>query len=82
MISCLHLQFTKSEDFLPRSNLCFLAKTTGSSISTSSTYIVFLTKLQKGKPCQIDLPLLKNDITDSEPTVKMTDTLQKAQVLD
>jgi hypothetical protein len=28
-------------------NLCLLAKTTGSSISTSSTYIVFLTKLQK-----------------------------------
>jgi hypothetical protein len=25
----------------------YLAKTTGSSISTSSTYIVFLTKLQK-----------------------------------
>jgi hypothetical protein len=24
------------------------------------TYILFLTKLQKGKPCGMDLPLLKN----------------------
>jgi len=27
----------------------------------------------------MDLPLLKNDITDSESTFKMTDTLQIAQ---
>jgi hypothetical protein len=29
---------------------------------------------KKGKPDEMDLPLLKNDITGSEPTVKMTDT--------
>jgi len=30
--------------------------------------------LQKCKPCQMDLPLLKNDITTSEATFKTTDT--------
>jgi hypothetical protein len=30
----------------------------------------------------MDLPLLKNDITGSGPTVNMLDTLQKAQVQD
>ncbi|MGB5896468.1 MAG: hypothetical protein WBG58_20010 [Ignavibacteriaceae bacterium] len=56
------------------SGFVHLAKTTGPSISISVTYIVLLTKLQKkGKPCQMDLPLLKNDITGSEPTVKMLD---------
>ena len=55
----------------------YLAINTGSSISTFSTYIVFVTEMQKGKSCEMDLPLFKNDITDSEPTVKMTDTLQK-----
>jgi hypothetical protein len=55
-------------------NLCYLAISTGSSISTSSTYIVKFTKNQKGKPDKMDLPLLKNDITGSEPTVKMLDT--------
>jgi hypothetical protein len=40
----------------------YLAINTGSSTSTSSTYIVFLTKLQKGKPGEMDLPLLKKDI--------------------
>jgi len=54
--------------------LCFLAKTKGQSISIFSTYIVFLTKLQKGKLSEISLPLLKNDITGSEPTVKILDT--------
>jgi hypothetical protein len=56
------------------SNLIHLASTTGSSISISITYIVFLTKMQKGKPPKKDLPLLKNDITGSESTFKMTDT--------
>ena len=37
----------------------YLAKTTGSSISNSITYILFLTKMQKGKPCQMDLPSWK-----------------------
>jgi hypothetical protein len=34
----------------------------------------FLQKCKKGKPYQMDLPLLKNDITGSESTFKTTDT--------
>jgi len=56
------------------SNFRYLAITKGQSISISSTHIVFLTKLQKGKLSEISLPLLKNDITGSEPTVKILDT--------
>jgi len=41
------IELSKSEDFRLKSNLWFLAKTTGTTISTSSTYILFLTKLQK-----------------------------------
>jgi len=37
----------------------YLAKTTGSSTLTSSTYIVFVTKMQKGKPSKKDLPYSK-----------------------
>ena len=33
--------------FEPKSILCFLAKTKGQSISIFSTYIVFVTKMQK-----------------------------------
>jgi hypothetical protein len=47
---------------------------TGTSISIPSTYILFLTKSKKGKSPKMDLPLLKNDITGSEPTVKILDT--------
>jgi len=31
-------------------------------------------KNEMGKPFKMSLPLLKNDITGSEPTVKMLDT--------
>ena len=41
----------------------YLAINTGSSISTSSTYIVFLTKLQKGESPRKGFALFKNDIT-------------------
>ena len=34
----------------------------------------FLQNCKKGKPSEISLPLLKNDITGSEPTVKILDT--------
>jgi hypothetical protein len=47
---------------------------TGSSISISSNYILFLAKLQKGKPSEMDLPFLKNDITTFEPAFGITDT--------
>ncbi len=52
----------------------YLAKTTGSSILHSSTYIVFLTKMQKRQIPENGFALLKNDITGSEPTVKILDT--------
>ena len=44
-------------------NYIYLAKNTSSSISTSITYIVKSTKMQKGKPSEMSSPLLKNDIT-------------------
>ena len=62
--------------------MCFLAKTKGQSISISSTYIVFLTKLQKGKLSEISLPLLKNDITGSEPTVKILEQVFKVEIIE
>jgi hypothetical protein len=37
----------------------YLAINTGSNISILITYIVFVTKLQKGKPLKKDLPYLK-----------------------
>jgi hypothetical protein len=52
----------------------YLAINTSSSISISNAYILFLTKLQKGKPPKKNLPLMENDITGSEPTVRMLDT--------
>ena len=52
----------------------FLAKSTTRNQFLLIAYIVFLTKMQKGKPYEMDFPLLKNDITGSEPTVKMLDT--------
>jgi hypothetical protein len=39
------------------------AKSAGLSTSIKSSYIVFLTKMQKGKPSEMSSPLLKNDIT-------------------
>jgi hypothetical protein len=56
-------------------SLCFLAKTTSLDQLIPITYIVFITKLQKKANLRKkDLPLLKNDITGSESTFKMTDT--------
>jgi len=37
----------------------YLAKTKGQSISILITYIVFVTKMQKSKTCEKDLPFLK-----------------------
>jgi hypothetical protein len=37
-------------------------------------YRIISSKKQKGKPDEMDLPLLKNDITGSESTFKTTDT--------
>jgi hypothetical protein len=37
-------------------------------------YRIISSKKQKGKPDEMDLPLMKNDITGSKPTVTMLDT--------
>ncbi len=55
-------------------NCRFLAILTGSSISHSSTYILFLAKLQKRQILDKGFALFENDITGSESTFKMTDT--------
>jgi hypothetical protein len=52
----------------------YLAKTKGQSISISITYIVFLTEMQKRQTLHNEFALFKNDITGSEPTVKILDT--------
>ena len=39
-------------------------------------YRICYKNAKKGKPEKNDLPLLKNDITGSDPTLKTTDTLQ------
>jgi len=54
----------------------YLAKTTGSSISTSSTYILFLTKLQKEQTHEKGFALIENDITTTEGNFQIQDTLQ------
>ena len=60
---------------LDRGLLMGAIKTTWNRVSFS-TYILFLTKLQKRQTRWNGSALLKNDITGSEPTVKMLDTLQ------
>jgi len=48
----------------------YLAKTKGQSISISSTYIAFVTKMQKGQTPENGFALLKNDITTFELALK------------
>ena len=43
-------------------------------INKVQIYPNFLQNCKKGNPHQMDLPLLKNDITGSELTVKILDT--------
>jgi hypothetical protein len=59
---------SNSFDLLPKTQI------QASPFSLQISY--FLQKCKKGKLSEISLPLLKNDITGSEPTVKMLDTLQ------
>ena len=49
----------------------YLATNTGSSISISSTYILFLTKMQKGQTPEKGFALFKNDITDFFPASEL-----------
>ena len=44
------------------------------SVDPVNGYLISYRNAKKGKPDEMDLPLLKNDITGSEPTVKMLDT--------
>ncbi len=46
----------------------YLAINTGSNISILITYIVFVTKMQKGQTREKGFALFKNDITTSEST--------------
>jgi hypothetical protein len=57
-------------------NYIYLSKNADSSISISTTDILFLTKLKKGKPREMDLPLLKNDITNYIGPMIFTFSLQ------
>ena len=57
----------------------YLAKTTGSSISTSSTYILFLTEMQKRQTLVKRFALFKNDITGSELAFGIANILQKSK---
>ena len=41
----------------------YLSINASPSLAIFVTYILFLTKMQKGKSSEMDLPLLKNDIT-------------------
>jgi hypothetical protein len=54
-------------------NLCLLASTTGSSTLTSSTDILFLTKMQKRQTLRNGFALLENDITGSERAFGIAD---------
>jgi hypothetical protein len=56
----------KSTNILPYSQV------QASKFSLQISY--FLQKCKKGKPGEMDLPLLKYDITTSESTFKMLDT--------
>jgi hypothetical protein len=48
----------------------YLASTTGSSTSISSTYILFLTKMQKRQIPEKGFAPIENDITGSELALK------------
>jgi hypothetical protein len=55
-----------SQKLCPAFFLEYLAKTKGQIISISSTYILFLTEMQKRQTLIKGFTLLKNDITKSQ----------------
>jgi hypothetical protein len=61
----MKIRLVKTCDFLPE------PRVKASQFQVHISY--FLQECKKGKPGEIDLPLLKNDITGYEPTVKMLD---------
>jgi hypothetical protein len=56
------------------------AKTTDSSTSISSTYILFLTEMQKRQIPEKGFALIENDITGSEQAFGIANILQKSKV--
>ena len=43
-------------------------------LNSKYIYLISYKNAKNGKPSEISLPFLENDITGSEPTVKMLDT--------
>jgi len=68
-----NLNFREMKVFNRNKMLEYLAKITSLDQLIPNTYIVFLTKLQKGQIPQNGSALFKNDITTSEPAVRMLD---------
>jgi hypothetical protein len=63
-----------SQKLCPSSFLEYLAKSTTWNQFLLIAYIVFLTKLQKRQIPENRFAFFENDITGSEPTVKILDT--------
>jgi len=59
---------------LPLKTCDFLHYDNQKTISTDYIYLISYKIAKKGKSSSKSLPLLKNDITGSEPTVTMLDT--------
>ena len=51
-----------------------LVKLCSKNLNRTAVISYLLQNCKKGKPGEMDLPLLKNDITGSEPTVNILDT--------
>ena len=71
MIHCGIGGWGKFIDSMNVIDLRYLAIKTTKGWSIPITYIVFLTEMQKGKSSEMDLPLLKNDITGFESVSKI-----------
>ena len=73
--SCLNFQIPKIEGFEPKSNVVFTCqKHNPTSICADYIYPISYKIAKKGKSRSKSLFLLENDITGSEPTVKILDT--------
>ena len=68
-------QLLKIEDFESKSNVVISChKHNLKPNLVQYIYLISFKIAKKGKPEKKDLPLLKNDITGSEPTIKILDT--------
>jgi hypothetical protein len=67
---------TYPETMISNRNQCcdFLPKVQVRTLQFKMHISYFLQNCKKGKPDEMDLPSLKNDITGSEPTFKILDT--------